>query len=74
MNRVINSLGHVKNVIDGLNGTVKHYLKGRMELLGILTSNDTLKIGMLSSTSKDISVNFCYDVYTFLILRISLLD
>ena len=36
MDRVINSLGHGKNVINILNAADKHYPKGEMELIGEL--------------------------------------
>ena len=58
MDRVINSPDHGENVFDGLNATEKHYLKEQMKLIGKLASNDTSKIGMLPSASKDISVQF----------------
>ena len=58
MDRVINSPDHGENVFDGLNATEKHYLKEQMKLIGKLASNDTSKIGMLPSASKDVSVKF----------------
>ena len=44
INCAINALGNVKNVVDGLNSTDKHYLKGGMELIGKLGSNNTKKL------------------------------
>ena len=41
--------GHGNNVVDRINATDKHYLKGKIELLGKLASSDTSKIGMLPS-------------------------
>ena len=58
MYRSINEPGHGKNVVDGLNSTYKLYLKGEMELIVELAINDTSKIGMLPSASKDISIKF----------------
>ena len=58
MDRAINAPGHGKNVVDGFNKTDKHYLKGEMELIGKLVSNDTTKIGMLPSASKYVSFKF----------------
>ena len=40
----INAQGIGKNVVDGLNAKDKHYLKGKMELVGKLVSNYTTKI------------------------------
>ena len=36
----------------------KRYLKGKMELMGKLESNNTTNIGMLTSASKYVSINF----------------
>ena len=58
MDRAINSSDHGNNIVDGLNATYKRYLKEQMELIGKLASNDTSKIGMLPSASKDVSVQF----------------
>ena len=49
MDHEINSPGNVKNVVDGFNVTDKLYLKGKMELLGKLASNDTSNIRILPS-------------------------
>ena len=49
---------HGNIFVDGLNATEKRYLKGEMELIGKLGSNDTKKIGMLPSASKDVSIQF----------------
>ena len=58
MDRAINAPGHGKNVVDGINATNKRYLKGLIELMGKLASNDTKNIGMIPSASKDVSINF----------------
>ena len=58
MDRTINAPGHGNNVVDGLNATGKRYLKGEMELMGILASNDATNIVMLPSASKYFFVNF----------------
>ena len=58
MDCAINEPGHGNNFIDGINATDKHYLKGKKELIGKLASNDTSKIGMLPSASKNVSDNF----------------
>ena len=60
MYRAINEPGHGKNVVDGLNATDKRHLKGKMELIGKLANNDTINIGMLTSSSKYVSINFAY--------------
>ena len=60
MDSEINAPDHGKNIVDGLNTTYKRYLKGGMELLGILEINNTSKIGMLPSASKDISIKYVY--------------
>ena len=54
----INAPGHGNNVVDGLNATEKRYLKGKMELIGKLASNDTTNIGMLPSDSKYTPIKF----------------
>ena len=54
----INAPGNEKNVFDGLNSTEKRCLNGKMELLVKWTSNDTSKIGILPSTSNNVSINF----------------
>ena len=56
--RAINSPGHENNLVYGLNATYKQYLKGKMELMGKVASNDTTNIGILPSTSKYVSINF----------------
>ena len=58
MDHAINAPCHGNNVVDGLNATDKNYLKGRMELIGKLASNNTTNIGMLPSASKDVSIKF----------------
>ena len=58
MDCAINVQWHGKNVVDGLNATEKRYLKGKMELMGKLESNNTTNIGMLPSASKYVSINF----------------
>ena len=52
MDRVINAPVHGNNAVDGLNAMGKRYLKGQMELIGKLASNNMSKIGMLHSSSK----------------------
>ena len=56
----INVLGYGKNVVDGINATDKRYLKGDMEPIGKLASKDTTNIGILTSSSKYISIKFAY--------------
>ena len=58
MDCAINAPGHGNNFFDGINATGKRYLKGKMELIGKLASNDTSKIGILPSASKYVSINF----------------
>ena len=58
MDRAMNTTGHRKNVVDGLNATNKCYLKGEMELMSILSIYDITNIGMLPSASKYVSVSF----------------
>ena len=45
----INAPGYGNNVVDGLNTTDKHYLKGENELIDKLASNDTSNIGIIPS-------------------------
>ena len=47
MDGAINETVHGKNVVDELNAKDKCSLKGRMELIDKLSSNDTTNIGML---------------------------
>ena len=56
----INAPGHGNNALYGLNATEKSHLKGEMELMGKLSSNDTTNIGMLPSASKYVSINVVY--------------
>ena len=58
MDCAMNTPGHGRNVVDGLNATDNHYLKGEMKLMGKLASNDTTNIGMLPSASKYVSIKF----------------
>ena len=48
--REINAPGHVNNFVDVLDATEKRHLKGKMEFIGKLASNDTSKIRMIPST------------------------
>ena len=52
----INARSHGNNIVDGLNAPDKRYLKEQIELLGRLASNDTSKIGMLTISSKYVSI------------------
>ena len=56
MDHAINAPGHENIFVFELNATGKHFLKGKMELIGKLASNNTSKIGMVSSASKEISI------------------
>ena len=58
MDFTINAIIHGNNVVDGLNATNKHYLKGKMELMGKLESKDNTNIKMLPSASKYVSIKF----------------
>ena len=58
MDHSINAPCHENKVVDGINATDKRYLKGEMELIGKLVSNDTADIGMIPSASKDFSIKF----------------
>ena len=58
MDSSINARGNGNNDVRGLNETDKRFLKGKMELIGKLSSNDTSKIGMLHSASKYVSIKF----------------
>ena len=60
MDRAINVPIHGKNIVDGLNATVKRYSKGEIELMGKLASNDPTNIGMLPSSSIYVSIKFAY--------------
>ena len=56
MDRAINAPVHGNNAVDGFNATYKRSLKGQMELIGKLASNETSKIGLIQISSKDISI------------------
>ena len=56
--RAIYAPGHGNNVVDGHNAMEKRYLKGKMELIIMLGSNDTTNIGMITSASKDAPIKF----------------
>ena len=58
MDHVIHAHVHVNNVVDRLNVTEKHYLKEQMEIIGKLSSNNTSKIGIIPSASKDVIIHF----------------
>ena len=58
MDRAINSPGNQNIVVDVINATEKNYLKREIELIAKLVSNDTTKIGILPSASKDVSIKF----------------
>ena len=58
MDSTINVPVHGNNVVDGLNATENRFLKGKMELMGKLASNNTKNIGMLPSASKYVFINF----------------
>ena len=58
MDSKVNAPGHGKNVVNGLNSTYKRYLKGEMQLISKLASNNTTNIGMLPSASKYVSIRF----------------
>ena len=58
MDRKINALGHENNVVYEFNATENIYLKEQIELIGVLASFDTSSIGILSSDSEDVSINF----------------
>ena len=60
LDREINVTGHGKSVVDGLNATENLSLRGEMEFIGILGSNNTSKVGILPSASKDVSIKFAY--------------
>ena len=57
MDRAINAPGHGW-ICFGTKCKDKYYLKGQMELVDKLASDDTTTIGMLHSASKDVSIRF----------------
>ena len=58
MDSSIYAPGHANYVAGGLNVTEIFYLKGKMEFIGQLGCNNTSKIGMLPSASKDVYIKF----------------
>ena len=69
IDRAINAPGHGKNVVDGFNATAIFYLKGEMELIGKLESNNTTNIWMLPSASKTFPLNLQINVYTLSVIK-----
>ena len=69
MNYVTNAPGHRNNVVDWLNTMDEHFLKGKMELIGKLASNNATNIGMLSNLSKMSPLNLHINVYIFSIKK-----
>ena len=59
----MNAPGHKNNVVFELNATGKYFLKGKMELIGKVASNNTSKIGMVSSGSKDLLKKYLNQEY-----------
>ena len=70
MDCAINSPGHVNIVLGRLNETDKRYLKEQMEILSNLTNNDTSKIGMIPSASRDVPLIFLNNVKKFSLITI----
>ena len=66
MHLVINVPGRLNIVVGGLNATDKRYLRGEIELIGKLASNDTSNIRMLPIASKYFSVKFLYQCINIL--------
>ena len=64
MDFAINVPGCVSNVVDGLNAAEKRYLKGEMETLGKLSSNNASKIRMLHSASIYVFIEFVEQFFT----------
>ena len=58
MDHKINSPDLGNNVFDGINATDKRYLKGEMEIIDKSASNNTSKIVMIPSASKEVSIKF----------------
>ena len=69
IDRAINAPGHGKNVVDGFNATEIFYLKGEMELIGKLESNNTTNIWMLPSASKTFPLNLQINVYKLSVIK-----
>ena len=62
-----NAPGHGNNLVNGINVTKKLCLKGKMELVGHLKTNDKLNIGIITFASKSGSINFseqCLHIFT----------
>ena len=74
MDYKINVPGHGNNVVDGLNSTLKRYLKGGMGPIFKSASNDISNIVMIPSASKYVSIKFHINVYRFSIIKTGLID
>ena len=61
--RAINAPGHGNNVVNGINGTGKLYLKDQRKRLGKSASNDTSKIVILPIASNNIYSIFQDNIY-----------
>ena len=60
MDHAINAPGHENIVVNGLNAMDRRYLKEQMELIGESESNNTPKIGMLTSASQYVFIKIAY--------------
>ena len=58
MDRAIIEPVHGIFFVDELNVTDKLYLKGKVELIGILASNNTTNIVIIPGDSKDVSIKY----------------
>ena len=56
MDRENNAPGHGNNIVEGINTMDKHYLKENMVLIFKLGINDTSNIGIIPSSSKEVSI------------------
>ena len=58
MDRAINEPGQGNNAVDGINAIYKRYLKQQMGVIGKSESNNISNTGILSSASKEVSIQF----------------
>ena len=61
--------GHENCVVDGTNTKDRNYLKKQMELISKLASNEKFMVGILPSSSKDVSITLDINLYKLSIIK-----
>ena len=66
---VIHVAGHGNCVFDGTNTKDRYYLKKQMDLISKLASNEKFMVGILPSSSKDVSITLDINLYKLSIIK-----